>query len=126
MSPGRWLRRSVSSAGAAPFAGHVSGGRNWDGAGAVVLNVVLNGADKTKELFDQARNSCAILRRNSSAQFFGAIRRALLRRLSPCVQVLIESFEPGELVSKYTLQKALGMEGGDALRKDLAHFVVAR
>ena len=43
-----------------------------------------------------------------------------------CVQVLIESFEPGELVSKYTLQKALGMEGGDALRKDLAHFVVAR
>jgi hypothetical protein len=33
-----------------------------DGAGAVVLNVVLNGAEKTKELFDQARNS--------SAQFF--------------------------------------------------------
>ena len=39
--------------------------------------------------------------------------------------MLLESFEPGELVSKYTLQKALGMEGGDALRKDLAHFVVA-
>ena len=49
-----------------------------DGAGAVVLNVVLNGAEKTKELFDQARNSSAqffarnsygeILRRNSSAQ----------------------------------------------------------
>ena len=59
-------------------------------------------------------------------KFFCAIRRAILRRPSPCVQVLIESFEPGELVSKYTLQKALGMEGGDALRKDLAHFVVAR
>ena len=59
-------------------------------------------------------------------KFFCAIRRAILRRRSPCVQVLIESFEPGELVSKYTLQKALGMEGGDALRKDLAHFVVAR
>ena len=41
-------------------------------------------------------------------------------------QFSAESFEPGELVSKYTLQKALGMEGGDALRKDLAHFVVAR
>ena len=36
-----------------------------DGAGAVVLNVVLNGAEKTKELFDQARNFL----RNSSAQF---------------------------------------------------------
>ena len=62
------------------------------------------------------------------AQFFraqfGAHFSDASRRV--CAQVLIESFEPGELVSKYTLQKALGMEGGDALRKDLAHFVVAR
>ena len=42
-----------------------------DGAGAVVLNVVLNGAEKTKELFDQARNSSAqFLRRNSFPRNF--------------------------------------------------------
>ena len=42
-----------------------------DGAGAVVLNVVLNGAEKTKELFDQARNSSAqFLSRNSCGAIF--------------------------------------------------------
>ena len=39
--------------------------------------------------------------------------------------VLVESFEEGELVSKYTLQRALGM-GGIALDTHKAHFVVSR
>jgi aarF domain-containing kinase len=40
--------------------------------------------------------------------------------------VLVESFEPGELVSKYTLGKALGLAGQEQLPRDLAHFVVSR
>ena len=51
-----------------------------DGAGAVVLNVVLSGAEKTKELFDQARNSCAILRRNFFPRNFLTPRPLLRRR----------------------------------------------
>jgi len=39
--------------------------------------------------------------------------------------VLVESFERGELVSKYTLQRALNI-GGSALDRSLAHFVVSR
>ena len=39
--------------------------------------------------------------------------------------VLVESFEEGELVSKYTLQRALKM-GGAPLERHVAHFVVSR
>ena len=39
--------------------------------------------------------------------------------------MLVESFEEGELVSKYTLQRALNM-GGAPLERHVAHFVVSR
>lgn len=39
--------------------------------------------------------------------------------------VLIETFEPGRLMSEYTLQRSLNM-GGTPLERGLAHFVVSR
>jgi len=39
--------------------------------------------------------------------------------------VLIETFEPGRLITEYTLQRSLNM-GGTPLERDLAHFVVSR
>ena len=40
--------------------------------------------------------------------------------------VLVESFEPGVLVSKYTIEHNLGVAGGEALDRRTAHFVVSR
>ena len=40
--------------------------------------------------------------------------------------VLVESFEEGELVSKYTIQRTLGVGGGQELDRRTAHFVVSR
>ena len=40
--------------------------------------------------------------------------------------VLIESFEPGTLVSKFTIERSLGMRSGYELPRDLAHFIVSR
>ena len=48
------------------------------------------------------------------------------KRVAPTRAVLVETFEPGELVSKYTVEKTLGLESGQQLPEDLAHFIVSR
>lgn len=50
---------------------------------------------------------------------------AFPRALFDSRAVLVESFEPGTLMSKYTLQRALN-SGGTPLSRDLSHFVVSR
>lgn len=47
------------------------------------------------------------------------------RRVKPSRAVLVESLERGTLVSKLVTRQSLGL-GGEALERDLAHFIVSR
>ena len=44
----------------------------------------------------------------------------------PSRAVLVETFEPGELVSKYTVEQTLGLQGAASLDPENAHFIVSR
>jgi len=65
---------------------------------------------------------------NRFAWNFGGWSDASFPRVLLATQtVLVETFEKGELVSKYTLERTLGVgKGQEPLAKNLAHFLVSR
>lgn len=46
--------------------------------------------------------------------------------VAPTPSVLVESFEPGELVARYTVEQTFGTSDAAALDPRLAHFIVSR
>ena len=86
-----------------------------DGAGAVVLNVVLNGAEKTKELFDQARNSCAILRRNFFPRNFLTPRSSAPQAGGLGLEAIVRVADAAELTAAVDMGAAIVCIGDCAL-----------